>query len=244
MAARGKTAPVQPSFGPQDPTDVAARRLGAAAIEFGSYFVVSQVLSLAFNAGNAFLGPQANQSIDDNDLAWLSGGLLIATLVPLAYLAAITVVMRAVTGASLGQRLLGLVTVDEHGQPLGGGTCVLRALLGVVDGFPYCCYLFLVGGISMFTTDGHRRVADRILKAYVVPKEYLGVPLGPPEQLGAVVGPCGRAVGPYGQAVGADAPTGGDPGARWDETRGCYVRWDGARWVGWDDATQQWRPLS
>lgn len=221
-----------------DPTDVAIRRLGAAAIEFGSYFALTQVTSFAVQG--ASLGLSGPSTTSGEDAAFL-GASLVAMLVPAVYLVVITVVLRGLNGASLGQRLLGLVTVDEAGQPVGFGSAVLRALLGIVDGFPYCCYLFLVGGITMFTSTGHRRVADMVLKTYVVPKEYVGVPLGPPTSIGAWAGASARPIGPWATAVPGQPAA----GPQWDAARGAYVQWDpaGQRWMTWDQATNQWMPL-
>lgn len=231
---------MQPSGIGPDPTDVAAKRLGAAAIEFGSYWVLSVVVSLVVDGGQMAVNETTSDGSATTTGLWFGATSLAASLIPLAYLAIITVVLRATTGASLGQRAVGLVTVDEQGQPLGAGTCILRALLGIIDGFPYCCFLFLVGGITMFTSKGHRRVADMILNAYVVPKEYLGTPLGPPEVLGmGGAGPYGAPVGPWATAAGSGP--GGD--AQWDPTRNTWVRWDGTRWWGWDATANQWQPL-
>lgn len=234
---------MQPGWTAVDPTNCAARRLGAASIEFGSTWLLGQVLSFAFQAGTTGFGPTPT-TFDNSDLAAYMGGALLVSLVPYTYLFVITVVLRSMNGASLGQRLLGLVTVDESGQPVSWGASLARAGLGVVDGFPYCCYLFLVGGITMFVSPGHRRVADMVMHTYVVPKEHAGTPLGPPHMLGAVAG-WGVPAAPLPPEWGSGATSGASDGPVWDAARNTHVRRDPATgiWYGWDAATNQWRAL-
>lgn len=234
---------MQPGWTAVDPTNCAARRLGAAAIEFGSAWVLGQVLSLAFRAGTVGFSPTPT-TFNGSETAAFLGGALVVSLVPYVYLFVITIVLRSLNGASLGQRLLGLVTVDEAGQPVSWATSFARAGLGIVDGFPYCCYLFLVGGITMFVSPGHRRVADMVMGTYVVPKEYAGTPLGLPHMLGAVGG-WGVPAAPLQPDWQSGSGSPPSDGPVWDAARNTHVRRDPATgiWYGWDGATNQWRAL-
>ena len=220
-----------------DPTAVVGKRFLAALIDlvpiYGLMFALSTGLQIGFAPGSV----GGTRGSDSASAGALVGILVITYVVPLTAAAVNGIWLRARTGASLGQRALGLVTVTEEGQRLSTGAAVGRFFLGIVDGFPWCCYVPIVGMITIGVAKGHRRVADMALRSYVVPAAYLGVPLGPPGNLGAT--------GPWAQPVPqAEGPAGADQ-PQWDPARGTWVRWDaaGGRWYGWHEPSGTWQPL-
>jgi len=215
-----------------DPTDVVGRRVVSALIDLGVPAVLSIVLNFAVQ-GSLFFGPQFGTT------SGLDGTAAAVTLFLYAFQLVWWIgnlaLLRGIKGSSLGQRAVGLVTVTEDGQVLGGGMGFVRTLLGVVDGAPWCCYLYLVGLITMLSSKKHQRVADMVVKSFVVDKALLGTP---------IFGTWGNfGVGPYAQSVGDLAPPPGQP--QWDPTRNSWVTVDPATgtWYRFDQTTNTWLPL-
>ncbi len=94
-------------------------------------------------------------------------------LVGLGYVLGVFALMRGLTGRTLGTSAVGLVTVDEQGEPIGVGWALVRMIAGLVDWFPYCIP-GLLGLILILSTKGHRRVGDMAAKSFVVPKDQAG----------------------------------------------------------------------
>lgn len=72
----------------------------------------------------------------------------------------------ALTGQTLGKKLLGLKVVSEDGSPATVGQVVIRTLLRVVDQIPF---LYLLGFFVMLVTDRQRkRIGDIVARTRVV----------------------------------------------------------------------------
>lgn len=85
-----------------------------------------------------------------------------------------SVVLAGLTGASIGKHIVGLRVVRrDTGAPAGLGKELIRWLLWVVDGFPWC--FPLVGLITGLAVKGHRRVGDLVAATMVVGKASVGV---------------------------------------------------------------------
>ena len=225
-----------------DPTAVVGKRFLSGLIDLAPIYVLMQVLSTVLQIGflpGTFGSTGTTTTADETATGVaLIGVLLVSYLVPLAAAFVNSVVLRSRNGASLGQQAVGLVTVTETGQRLSFGAATGRFFLGVVDGFPWCCYLPVVGMITIGTAKGHRRVADMVVRSYVVPKELAGTALGPPANLATTTGPWHQAVAPPSAGPTSDQP-------QWDPARGTWVRQDPTtgRWYRWDDPTGSWQPL-
>jgi hypothetical protein len=166
-----------------------------------------------------------------SDVHYTSDGLVAAAAVLYGIAILLHVVLQSITGATIGKLLTGLRVVQEDGRKAAFWRVLVRWVLWVVDSLPF---FGLVAFITGLTTTGHRRVGDMVAKTYVVPKEYVGRPVGVP---GAFV--------PGGAWVGAHPPPTARPGPQWDETRGTYIQWDpeATAWMQWDDTAKRWDPI-
>lgn len=158
-------------------------------------------------------------------------------------------VLQGLTGASLGKLLIGLRVVRPDGSKAGFGWIVLRGILLPVDLF--CCGV--VGLLTAFNAQNHRRVGDMAASTAVVRTGSVGTPLpqpgayGPPTYGAPAYGP--PAAGGWGTPP---SPWGAPPtstpnadGPVWDEARNAYIQYDRNRgeWVQWDDGAQAWGPI-
>jgi uncharacterized RDD family membrane protein YckC len=174
------------------------------------------------------------------------------------------VALQAQSG-TIGKRLVGIAVVrQDTGAPLGFGKAILRWIVTLLD--VGCC--FLIGLIMALTTKGHRRLADMAAKSVVVDRSSMGRPPSIPGQAVAAPqwGPAPGAPGspPWPQSAGQQPPAAGQwappspavppaaappsapSGPQWDPTRNAYVQQEpgSGRWLQYDDASQEWRPLS
>ena len=108
--------------------------------------------------------------------------------------------VQGVFGASVGKLALSLRVVKADGRQAGIGASFARTFGWIIDAIT--CGLPIVGGISMFSSAGHRRVGDMIAGTYVVPQQLVGNPVILPGQPG---------FGQYPPAVAYGAPL---PGVR------------------------------
>ena len=147
--------------------------------------------------------------LDDRVYFTTGADTAVAFLVALAWFLLIYGVLQGTRGVTPGKALLGVAVVEPGGQPPGVGRSLLRSLLYIVDGFPYC--FPLVGLIVAFSSKGHRRVGDMVANTFVVGKAWRGRPVVVPGMTPAGAPgypPMGPAPGPY------DAPGGyQQPGA-------------------------------
>ena len=179
--------------------------------------------------------------------------------------------LQGATGASIGKKAVGLrVIKKDTGQLASFGPNALRWLVSLFD--VGCC--FLIALIMIATTKGHRRLGDMAANTLVVRASSVGVPpvvpgLTAPQFTG---GPYATSYPPAGSPFTppqAASPTGWPPPTTstpppptssapvadptpaantptWDPQRNTYVIFDTAQnqWMQWDDASQQWRPIS
>jgi uncharacterized RDD family membrane protein YckC len=129
-----------------DPTDVLGRRIGAALVDLVALVVLLVVVGVIFGEGESS-GSGASVTLEGlSALVWI--------LVSFAYYG----IPEAMSGQTLGKRLLGVkvVRLEGHGKP-GNGAIVARTLLRIVDGFAF----YLVGLVSILATGKRRqRVGD------------------------------------------------------------------------------------
>lgn len=138
-----------------DGTDVVGRRIGAAIVDgllFGIAFVVIGVVTGGGSSG------RGHASVH------LSGApLLVYLLLWFAYFTT----CEAVTGQTLGKRLLGIRVVGDGGSKVSVGQAATRNLLRLVDALPV---FYIVGLVSIAATGGGRRqrVGDLAARTWVV----------------------------------------------------------------------------
>jgi uncharacterized RDD family membrane protein YckC len=157
------------------------------------------------------------------------------------------VVLDGLRGVTLGKSLTGIRTVNAEGEPPGLLRALGRTVLWVVDEFPTGFVLPLVGGVTAFSSTGHRRVGDMVGGTYVIKRAYVSQPVTP----AGAVAPTSAARS-WEPAADTWAPS---PGAteraptyqpQWDPARKAYLQWDPRHqhWLQFDDTTQEWRPIS
>jgi len=165
------------------------RRIAAYLIDFVLWLVVYVVAFLAILDSLKLPSSQAatdlcsmvNDSPDSNicvnlgTTVYAGTGSDMATigLIVLAFLLVFHVVLPTLTGFSPGKGIVGLRVVKrETMQKAGLGANLVRWLLWIVDAFPFC--FPLVGLITGFVSDGHRRVGDMAASTVVVHKDSVG----------------------------------------------------------------------
>jgi uncharacterized RDD family membrane protein YckC len=178
--------------------DLLWRRVGAGAIDLGVLAAVAVLAGVLLDSA--------------------TGGVLVS----LTYQVAALVVGQGRTGASPGKALVGLRTVDASGQPCGIGKALVRWLMWVVDGFPYC--LPVVGFAAIFTNPDERRVGDKVAGTWVVERREAGRR-------------------PLAAASRAELERGPEP--LWDDLLQAYVRDDPStgRRQAFDEAAATWRQV-
>lgn len=137
---------------------------------------------------------------DDESAIFNLGNTLWPNLISFAYVVGVFWIWQGLAGLTPGKAIFGLRTVDEQGEAPGILKAFLRWILWIVDAFPYCCIVPVVGGITMLASTGHRRVGDMAAKTYVVRREAMGA--------GPVVVPGKDQPPAYAQAGGPPPPTG------------------------------------
>ena len=85
---------------------------------------------------------------------------VVATVVGFLYY----IGLEALSGATLGKRIVGLRVVREDGGGIGWRESVIRNLLRLVDGL----FLYLVGAVLVWTSAKRQRLGDRIAETVVV----------------------------------------------------------------------------
>lgn len=201
---------------------------------------------------------------DDESLILSVSDTAGPNLIALAYVIGVFWVWQGLTGLTPGKAIFGLRTVDEQGEAPGIGRAFLRWLLWIVDAFPWCCVVPLVGGITMLASTGHRRVGDMAAKTYVVRKEAMGAgPIvvpgkdqppayataggpPPPSGFGPASGGVTPPTTPGAPPAPGSAPTAGPVGGDDAGTSGVPpagdAQWDPQRnaYIRWDDEQQAW----
>jgi len=98
-------------------------------------------------------------------LYYVTGGRAVAYVaIVLALGLAYWVALPGATGATLGQRMLGVRVVGEDGRPAGFGRNLVRQLMLVVD----CFFFYLVGLLTALLSRANQRVGDMVARTWVV----------------------------------------------------------------------------
>jgi uncharacterized RDD family membrane protein YckC len=216
-------APSYPAGTTRDPTAVMGRRTGAWVVDVLLYLVLMAFLGptplsplaeyhevpagFAFDEACDAVEQQDDDVvgcllIDDRVYSTDTTDAIVAALVALAWFLLIYGALQGTKGVTPGKALFGVQVVDEQGAPPGVGKSLLRTLLWVVDGAPWC--VPLVGFIAALTSAGHRRIGDMAAKTFVVGKADAGRPVVVP----------GLTTGHTGGYPGAPGPPGGYGPAR------------------------------
>ena len=74
------------------------------------------------------------------------------------------VICEALTGMTVGKRMVGIRVVDENGEHLSLAAAVIRNALRLVDGFLF----YLVGAIFALVSPLGQRLGDRVAGTVVV----------------------------------------------------------------------------
>ena len=119
-------------------------------------FPLSLVVGLMSGGGYAERGDgYANAGMDVSGKAFV-----LFTAIAIAYFA----FGEALTGATLGKRIVRIRVVDEHGRHPTLGAAVGRNLLRLVDGL----FFYLVGAIVALTSPRRQRLGDRVAHTVVI----------------------------------------------------------------------------
>ena len=138
----------------EDGPDLLGRRIGAALIDIIVLFLIFGFVAATIGETETGNGNAAVRLADGQLAAFAALGLLYYGL------------GEALTGQTLGKKLLGLKVVSADGSPAGTGQVVIRTLLRVVDQFPIA---YLLGFVVMLATGKQRkRIGDIVAKTRVV----------------------------------------------------------------------------
>ena len=159
------------------PRQVVGRRIGSAFIDLLGYWLVYWgVFLLVANsgAGSAPSGsPNLHLSLGNTNYYLVDGAAsrywAASILVGFLWFG----LLPGLTGWTPGKLITGLRVVNARGQGAGVGRNLLRALLWLVDGFPYILP-GLVGFVMILSNKG-RRVADMVAHTYVVAASDAGM---------------------------------------------------------------------
>ncbi len=196
-----------------------------------------------------------------DEIRYVHGGRALFVILAAVGVSLVNTVLLQAASASIGKRLVGLAVVrQDTGAPIGPAKALVRWLVSIVD-FG-CC--FLIGGITVLVTKGHRRLGDMAAQSLVVDRRDLGrppvvpglttsaptpswpppapaapAPSWPPPAPAAPAPPAPPAYGP------ADAARATPGVPQWDPARGAYLVSEAqtGRLLQFDDTTQEWRPL-
>lgn len=120
------------------------------------FFPLGVVLALMTGGGYVVRGPgYTNAGVDIGGDVFL----MIIVLVIAYYTFA-----EALTGMTLGKRLVGIRVVDEGGEHVGFGPAVVRNVFRLIDGFLF----YLVGALFAFSSPKGQRLGDRAAHTLVV----------------------------------------------------------------------------
>lgn len=139
-------------------TDLEGRGVG---VRFVALFVDWIILGIVF-WGMAFTMGDVESGGGEFNIA-LNGlpGLLYFVIA-----IGLTIGLEATKGATLGKMALGLKVVKTDGSPIGWGAAIGRNLMRIIDGFAF----YLVGAITVWSTDKNQRLGDMVAKTLVVSK--------------------------------------------------------------------------
>ena len=137
----------------EDRTEVVGRRIGAALIDLIVVFVLGIVLALAIGDTESGDGHASFKLEGASAFVWL--------VLALAYYG----VAEAISGQTIGKRLLSVRVVGADGDAAGSGQIAIRTILRLVDGIAF----YLVGLVVVLATGERRqRLGDLAAKTRVV----------------------------------------------------------------------------
>ena len=204
-----------------------------AAIAFGLFLLLTKEFPKAGYANGIVLGHTRHAFAhgSSNRTIWV---ILVAATV-----LAIFVILPGLTGTSPGKALTRIRAVRADGRPPGVGRALLRALVWIVDGFPYLLP-GLVGFIVALTSKANRRVGDMAAGTWVVRGDAAGRPISEllPAAAAAAAAAPAAATAPAAPAAGWQPPTPATAGAQ--QPAGWYADphgqarlrwWDGSTWT-------------
>lgn len=168
------------------------------AVTLGAFFLVAHHTS-----ADAFSSSSNTLTLTLGGDRWLleGGSAVLFSTVALALGLAYLGVLPGVTGWTPGKRVVGIRVVDAHGRPPGAARGVVRALLWIVDGFPYFLPALIGFGVAV-STQRHQRVGDQVARTFVV---RAGTVPEPEERtLAADAPPASAAAGWYADPRGED----------------------------------------
>ena len=180
-----------------DPTDVMGRRIGAYIIDsviafivlFGIMYPLWQSTSVTAPAGQAECASDSDEGFGSNDfqpgvrtridvtfcfevgdevryIPEADEGAFAGTfgLVSAGTSFVMLILLQGLVGASPGKLLVGLRVVKDDGSNAGIGRCLVRTILLFVDS----AFCFLVGLVTAFKSQRHRRVGDMVASTMVI----------------------------------------------------------------------------
>lgn len=136
-----------------DPTEVLGRRIGAALVDLVVVVVLLVILGLLIGESESGNGG-ASVSLDGAPaLVWAALSLLYYFL------------SEAITGRTLGKRLLGVRVAAADGGTAGAGQVAVRTVFRLIDGIGF----YLIGLIVVLATGKRRqRLGDLVARTHVV----------------------------------------------------------------------------
>lgn len=153
--------PMQPLLGLRpakrlEPAGIALRFVAVLLDAIVVFFPLGILVGLMTGGGYAESGPGgSNAGVE------LGGDVtLLLLFLGLCYY----VLCEALTGMTVGKRIVGIRVVEEDGTHVGFGAAVVRNLLRLVDGL----FFYLVGALFAFTSPQGQRLGDRAAHTVVV----------------------------------------------------------------------------
>jgi uncharacterized RDD family membrane protein YckC len=139
-----------------DPAGVALRFVAVLLDTVIVLFPLSIVVGILTGGAYSESGPgYANAGVNVE-----GKGILVWLALALAYY----VLCEAMTGRTLGKRLVRIRVVDDEGDAIGLSAAIIRNLLRLVDGL----FIYLVGAIFAWTSPLGQRLGDRAANTVVV----------------------------------------------------------------------------
>jgi uncharacterized RDD family membrane protein YckC len=137
--------------------EVIGRRIGAGLIDLLVVLVIGVALALLIGDTNTDGGSASFSLVGADALVWITVALL--------YYGA----SEALTGQTIGKRLLNLRVAGTDGSRPGGGQIALRTVLRLIDGLAF----YLVGLIALLASRSRRqRLGDLAARTTVVADEH------------------------------------------------------------------------
>lgn len=133
-----------------------ALRFVAVLIDGVVLFAGAFVIALATGGGYA----ESSNGTSSAGFNLDGGPFLFWTALALAYY----VVLEAMSGATIGKKVVGIRVVDEDGSPIAWRASLVRNLLRLVDGL----FFYLVGALFASRSPRGQRIGDRAARTLVV----------------------------------------------------------------------------